>query len=486
MKKLFFLLLTIMAFIGIVKADEYYFDYRTKTAYAEVTTNIQFKDGFVFTDSDYVSRKEKVYLSYYDIEGKLIKSNTLEDRRILQIVTDNNYLYALGGKYSNIGHSYAIYKIDENLNVVKEAILDNYSYVFDDQTYSGNEKWAGLKTIKIENGKVKILSVNPGQGNGEILFNVITLDTDLNNQTLKPLSETNDFEEVKISLNKIDPTLQDDEDTYYFGEPAMLGENVLFSFGRYGVCEQNNIINHNDNQPQLLMLADDCERYATLTLYDKNGQVKWTKDFKNYYTIDNIRVNSKHIVALAREYEKNSYEEEASIDIIIMDHNGNILQTIERKTGYGRLELDEDSLTFTSFNYEMCQEAFPYDDPGCTAKVQHEVYLMEYKIETKVTKGKGTVEAIKSSRPGAPVTFVVTPEEGYVLGEVRVTDANGKTVIFKQNTFTMPSADVTIEAVFLPANPETKDLAIALLIMLSIITLVITLIEGKKLKNLGV
>lgn len=78
-----------------------------------------------------------------------------------------------------------------------------------------------------------------------------------------------------------------------------------------------------------------------------------------------------------------------------------------------------------------------------------------HKVETK-TDGNGTIEATKvNANWGDEVKFTVTPNSGFVLSEVKVTDSEGNIVIFTDNTFTMPNADVLIEASFKVENPET-------------------------------
>lgn len=105
---------------------------------------------------------------------------------------------------------------------------------------------------------------------------------------------------------------------------------------------------------------------------------------------------------------------------------------------------------------------------------------IEHDISTNI-KGKGKVEVIESSGKGEVVTFVITPEKGYVLDSVKVTDSNGNVLILTDNTFTMPNADVVVEAVFLPENPYTADIAIAIIIVLSISLGLLFLRFNKKL-----
>ena len=61
----------------------------------------------------------------------------------------------------------------------------------------------------------------------------------------------------------------------------------------------------------------------------------------------------------------------------------------------------------------------------------------------------GTVTADPTSaEAGTTITLTVTPDGGYVLDALTVTDANSNSVTVTDNTFTMPAADVTISATF--------------------------------------
>ena len=92
-------------------------------------------------------------------------------------------------------------------------------------------------------------------------------------------------------------------------------------------------------------------------------------------------------------------------------------------------------------DYNMAAEVLYFN-------IIHNVYVK--------TDGNGTVVATKNEAGyGEEVTFTITPNEGYVLGVVKVTDANGNVVTFTDYTFTMPNADVTIEVTFYVENPET-------------------------------
>ena len=78
-------------------------------------------------------------------------------------------------------------------------------------------------------------------------------------------------------------------------------------------------------------------------------------------------------------------------------------------------------------------------------------------VET-ATNGTVSVSPRNASK-GATVTITVTPNEGYVLGTLTATDANGDTISLTnagngKYTFTMPSSKVTISATFVAEGSQ--------------------------------
>ena len=75
----------------------------------------------------------------------------------------------------------------------------------------------------------------------------------------------------------------------------------------------------------------------------------------------------------------------------------------------------------------------------------------------------GKVEADKTTaKEGDTVTLTVTPDDGYVLGTLTVTDASNKAVtVDSNNTFKMPASNVTVKATFtqLPELTGTVEIA---------------------------
>ncbi len=108
---------------------------------------------------------------------------------------------------------------------------------------------------------------------------------------------------------------------------------------------------------------------------------------------------------------------------------------------------------------------------------------IDYAIETK-TDGNGTVTAEKVTAAGGEVIkFTVTPKEGYVLGEVKVTDALGNVITFTDYTFTMPNANVLIEATFVPKNPNTKVFLTIIPIIVFIVSAIVYFKSKTKVYN---
>lgn len=105
-----------------------------------------------------------------------------------------------------------------------------------------------------------------------------------------------------------------------------------------------------------------------------------------------------------------------------------------------------------------------------------------FNVTTK-TDGNGTITVEKAKAgSGEQIKFTIIPKFGYVLGSIKVTDKSGNTIILDDNTFTMPNADVTIEATFVTKNPDTKDIAIINIIVIGFIAIFINLKNNKKLK----
>ena len=237
----------------------------------------------------------------------------------------------------------------------------------------------------------------------------------------------------------------------------------------------------------ILDTGDACESFGLIALFDEEEEV-WAEIYTEYRGIFNPVFTDEYIVAIG-------VTQDYGYEVIVLDMKGTLLQKIETDTEYFRLEggdksfmistLEESDGTFcyTDVQEEHGLNVFGNVDVGIRSScytMNSEVWYIPLTIETK-TDGNGTVTAVSSSRYGEDVAFTVTPKEGFVLGEVKVTDEFGNVVIFNDYHFTMPNANVVIDVTFLPENSETADIAIVALVVIALGTGVILLKNRKRL-----
>lgn len=106
------------------------------------------------------------------------------------------------------------------------------------------------------------------------------------------------------------------------------------------------------------------------------------------------------------------------------------------------------SLTVTDANgdeIEVTNNTFIM--PGTAVTVNATFARKVYDVVTS-TSANGTVSCANSATRGTSVPITATPDEGYALKSITVTDVNGNDVAVNNNAFTMPAASVTVSAEF--------------------------------------
>lgn len=108
-----------------------------------------------------------------------------------------------------------------------------------------------------------------------------------------------------------------------------------------------------------------------------------------------------------------------------------------------------------SYEFEYTSPLPPTDDSGSSGGSGSTTYAVS--VET-ATNGTVSVSPRNASK-GATVTITVTPNEGYVLGTLTATDANGDTISLSNEgdgkyTFTMPASRVTVSATFVAESEQ--------------------------------
>lgn len=440
-----------------VKATEIFkYDWETtKHNYYEedilFTDNIAYQNGFITSILD--SEDFASNLTMYDPDGTIIKTNIINNYAIITLKNVNNNIYALA---MNDTGTIELLKIKDDLTLDKHLnieieIIDYPDPILGVTIYD----LLGINSIKEDEKNIYVL----------VEEFIVKVSKDMN------------------SFETIDPT-QEDIATY-FPEYEEIVLNPITNLKQY--------ISVIENKKQLIYTGFDVEECPPKSVecindidaiirLDEDNKTLWEKEYPDYLFVYNPQVVNKYIVAVGVK----KVEDDTQKEIIILDMNGNIVQTI----------VNDDPFIITGGNYnfmvnnvdessEYCPIA-PHSSTRTAPEIKcykhwQKVYYIPLNISTKV-EGKGKIEVVNSARNGEEVTFKITPEEGYVLGVVKVTDADGNVLTFTSNTFTMPSSDVTIEATFVLENPNTADIKIILLSIVLIVGSVIGFINFKKVK----
>lgn len=440
-----------------VKATEIFkYDWETtKNDYYEedilFTDNIAYQNGFITSILD--SEDFASNLTMYDPDGTIIKTNIINNYAIITLKNINNIIYAL---VMNDTGTIELLKIKDDLTLDKHLNLEIEIIDYPDPILGVTiYDLLGINSIKEDEKNIYVL----------VEEFIVKVSKDMN------------------SFETIDPT-QEDIATY-FPEYEEIILNPITNLKQY--------ISVIENKKQLIYTGFDIEECPprgiecindidAIIRLDEDNKTLWEKEYPDYLFVYNPQVVNKYIVAVGVK----KVEDDTQKEIIILDMNGNIVQTI----------VNDDPFIITGGNYnfmvnnvdessEYCPIA-PHSSTRTAPAIKcykhwQKVYYIPLNISTKV-EGKGKIEVVNSARNGEEVTFKITPEEGYVLGVVKVTDANGNVLTFTSNTFTMPSSDVTIEATFIPENPETSDIKIIVLSVILIIGSIIGFINFKKVK----
>ena len=452
MKKVYLLfgLLLSLLFINVVYADgPFYLDFNKPAendGYPFITR--PYKDGYLFVDQ---ALNREIVISKRDINGNLIKKNTLPRADIVEVSIIDDHIYLIVGSEEE----FLLMLIDDNMEVAKTSPLGTHKYSFFDGMSHYVEKMDDQLYVSgftdLENGN-------------ENTWLIRKYKDDLSSYDEITFSEFIDFKEEYWSNKGFNNAAFDN----------IYNNHHLIQM-RSDATEQNVAAL---GKKQCDNGQNDCVNIF-ISLLKPNGKVVWTKTIEGYEYTGDVLITNDYVLAVVGKDTSNSYVN----DILVYDIEGNLVQTIKVDENTNNYEEFVYNLVKTDqgfvANYTLCQGKAP----GCKAN-QHIGYYLYRHIEPKVTTGKGKIEVTDKQKPGEPVEFVVTPDEGYVLGSVKVTDADGNVVVFTSNRFTMPNANVTIEVEFLVANAETVDIAIWLLIALALLTATVTIVQYRKLRRL--
>lgn len=442
-----------------VKATEIFkYDWETtKNDYYEeemfFTDNIAYQNGFITSIIDKYDLASN--LTKYDPDGKILKNNKINNYIIITLKNVNNNIYALALNGSN---NIELLKIKDDLTLEKHLNLEI-------EITESPDPILGVTIYDL----LGVTSIKEDESNIYILVEEFIV------KVAKDMS----------SFETINPT-QEDIATY-FPEYEEIVLNPITNLKQY--------ISVIENKKQLIYTGFDIEECPPKSVgcindidaiirLDEDNKTLWEKEYPDYLFVYNPQVVNKYIVAVGVK----KVEDDTQKEIIILDMNGNIVQTIVNDNPFiisgGNYNFMVNNLVETNYCKDdsiISNTKIRFAGAPTCLKHWQTVYYVPLTIQTKV-EGKGKIEVVESAHNGEQVTFKITPEEGYVLGVVKVTDADGNVLTFTSNTFTMPSSDVTIEATFVLENPNTADIKIILLSIVLIVGSVIGFINFKKVK----
>lgn len=453
MKKMLMALITLFALPIMVNAEEAeflepikgsaYYDHMWTTNYTEKTTSINGINDVHEYDGG-VAAIGGVSGHYYnfDTSGKLLKDTSYNDNN------DEDWTNGLFKKIFQVdGKTYAITKSV----YISTDKYETYLYEIKDNGELGEKITLTSKNELIYQMDDLIIKV----GKNNIYFFFYSYDG-----MAKLSKDFKNFEYVSYDEAT-------NEDINEVGELLKLSEveNVIGEFDG-GYVTSKDIMDETDNTKYL---------YTKFT-YHKGGVEKWSFNYAYYNMFPNnvlsIEYNHHIIIAL---FDKN-YD----AVLLTIDANGKIVESNKIDSYFEGVEefyyfkpqhLMYGDKGFYLSGYYFVKPTAPapssellggdpdFEELGAL-KQEVLMYFEKKFIITSKTDGNGTVEHNDDLYYNEDQSFKITPKEGYVIDEIKVTDPEtGKTVVYTdEHEFVMPLHDVHIEVTFVKQvveNPKT-------------------------------
>ena len=448
-----------------------------------------------------VSAKEKLNFEW----GKYIDTNKEYTRYIIDVVeTEEGYL-----AYS---YNYVIY-YDKDGNIINTEYLDGYcDYIkydestnqflclYEDYEYVDGQSNYTIYSILLDE-KLNILKYNEFKNTSmdyiypndsyflESKDNYIIIDL-YNFNTIIVKKDLSIFNEYSID------ELTEDQVKEYWQDYYIIYK--LYEENPENPREYYNIVNN--NQYTLLAYYDYKQKINGIEIYDKNynqildqqintqNQIIAELTNGGYYIMtendisDRDECRRENMCTSQIELTKYNFqkEKEYSEELQTLVSDGYEYYYNEGRKITNLKKVNNGLIMLSNYVVRPSGEILPDPDEVIIGELPTITkYYFTYDISTK-TDGNGTIKVLSTAKSGEGVTFEITPKEGYVLGVVKVTDKDGNVLTFTDYKFTMPSSDVTIEATFLPENPETSDLITYIILLFGLTTLFIIYIKNEQ------
>ncbi len=504
--------------IKTVNKTEAYYMFKgnnsTEDMFADFNNNVYRINNYKFVpantnaDGTYTILKDNKLMNY-NTKGNKVKEVSIPDAVDVRIAKKDNKYYLESGIYSQqvvndktkTYYRVKLYLYNESLEKLKEAETEQNENSW---LWATNTSGFSRSYHDIVNNKGKIyLAIN--RTNNDTLKYEISDDLTLTQVIEGYARFYNNNSYYRLTENNYVHADYSDDSTY---------QRIL------SLKNSNNNVNgiiykkDGDNIAALVTYnkKENNKTYTKLELvyYNKSFQEKFSKEIYNWtlayegdscgsqIVANDIGIFDKYITVLANSNENNYF--------LFFNKNGQQVRDLssdinKKELSIGRLITYERGVYIElQKSHIQCSYGATMEDEsngvvlGVEGNLNSGTYMAYYsypfliKTET-VGKGKIKAEEVKALS-GTLVKFTVEPEKGYVLSVVKVTDADGNVITFTDYTFTMPSADVTIEAVFIPLknavqtkNPDTKVLGISIIVIISLISGILYLYTKKRTKE---
>ena len=496
-----------------LKTDKILMDENSNIFYIE---DFQIKPRYTNSDGSYMYQ-ENTKLSKISSTGEVIEELELPQGQFADIAKMGDYYYVASEIYEinnpkEILINLVIYQIDEDLNVIKTTTTNNTEPVSLNNNYNESDG-AWLNDFYEKDGhiyckyyygdyKTKYYEIDENlnlisrSNNPYFNYYVSRYSTSLNDDMYLPLTKRPSYDIERGLKYRLEEEYPEFEDF----ELRMDNDGNIFAIV---------------NLEKIVTITGGKETYykGILKAYDENLNEKYSLELFDWILYRRT-TNSSMIdyfypeceIYYVDEYILLTHNDSHKNHILILDKQGNVLRDLsEDLVDFDDLEIytikvtDKGILFYLVTYMPSVQGAFKnLDDESQNTSVlgvydflsnkpSRMVWLYYtdiFDIQTKIT-GEGAITATETeAKEGTEIRFTVTPKKGYVLSAVKVTDSKGNVLSFTDYTFTMPSANVTIEATFVLAatnNPDTGDIAIIAIIVLAILSSIILITQKKKL-----
>lgn len=506
--------------------------------------NYEYNHGYITSMIEVDPKKSTMEmittLNYSNKDGEVLISKEFTNNIFISFTTNGDKLYAAVVELENDTTVYKVVEINTSLEIVKQYDLTKIlekEFTDEEGNVDSDDmssvllipillKAIGWEGINFVDGEIVILLPNTG---------FLLVKEDMSSSRIIEFTEENMskyFYELYVASLNISEFMEmmnekewpTNDILYLFNEKHnnnVASGGLRMNYNTKLDLEHGFVIQNETTNEEGVTEYQYIELDATLALADANGKLLWEKVNKDYMLFYNTKFINGYIVTLglnvdvsdsfydklldgasmgelvmpnldfsfdnvasmmAGRYAPTS--EKANSDILIYDMNGELVQKISNDGIYLGLYASEAGFITTNVNDLFAESGIMGSRLAVYPSMQNEVWHLNNQIETKVN-GKGTIVVNNSSRAGDMVEFEVKPEKGYVLSAVKVTDKEGNVLVFTDYKFTMPSADVLIEVIFLPENPGTSDFFNILIILVFISVGAWALHKYKEYKWLG-